>query len=428
MFVSGIESFFNAMTGGNPGGGVYSKNSDSFIVGRVKDVNLNTDSDMFKSNGKYFGIGAIRFQDINNNENEKKSKSTSSFARPLLPFIKEYPLVNEYVIIFKGPSTDNPGAGSKPSFYYLPLKLWNNNESNAYPDPLSSSNDKPPQSNKSNQEIESGSPNESISVTPTIDLNGESGGNFSEKGNIHPILAYAGDRILEGRFGNSIRLGSTAKSKGIPNDWSSSGTEGSPILILKNGQPSLDSPGFVPIVENINSDPSSVYLTTTQKIPIKVATSQTREGEGATIPFNGMVRGVVTSPRSYNNPQIILSSGRLLFNTLSDDIIFSSKKSIIVESNKDSAIRSRTGNVNLLSPEGVINIGDKTNVESAILGDSFLKEFSSFLTNLNSLLEALGKEASLSVAGSMAFVVARTSIQTFLQNINKYKSKKTKIN
>ena len=141
-----------------------------------------------------------------------------------------------------------------------------------------------------------------------------------------------------------------------------------------------------------------------------------------------MVRGVVKSPRSYNNPQIILSSGRLLFNTLSDDIIFSSKKSIIVESNKDSAIRSRTGNVNLLSPEGVINIGDKTNVESAILGDSFLKEFSSFLTNLNSLLEALGKEASLSVAGSMAFVVARTSIQTFLQNINKYKSKKTKIN
>ena len=242
------------------------KVSDSVSVGRVLDVCLNTDSDMFKSNGGFFGLGSITFQDINQNQEKK----TGSFAKPLLPFIKEYPLVNEYVLIFKGPSPKSPGAGSRPSFYYLSLKLWNNNEVNPSPDPVSNEN-VPPQSNKSYQEIEQGSPNETVNTTSTIDLNGKSGGNFKEKGNIHPVLSYAGDRILEGRFGNSIRLGATAKSSGeIRNNWSTSGEEGSPILIFKNGQPPLTTPGFLPITENINSDPSSVYLTSTQKIPIKV--------------------------------------------------------------------------------------------------------------------------------------------------------------
>ena len=117
------------------------KVSDSVSVGRVLDVCLNTDSDMFKSNGGFFGLGSITFQDINQNQEKK----TGSFAKPLLPFIKEYPLVNEYVLIFKGPSPKSPGAGSRPSFYYLSLKLWNNNEVNPSPDPVSNENVPPNQ-------------------------------------------------------------------------------------------------------------------------------------------------------------------------------------------------------------------------------------------------------------------------------------------
>ena len=35
---------------------------------------------------------------------------------------------------------------------------------------------------------------------------------FVEKSNIHPLLPFAGDIIHQGRWGNSIRFGSTAKS------------------------------------------------------------------------------------------------------------------------------------------------------------------------------------------------------------------------
>ena len=114
---------------------------------------------------EYFGIGSIKFQDIKVNVSNKTSKESYSSARPLLPFVKEYPLVNEYVVIFQGPSPDNPGATAKPNYYYISLKLWNDNEQNASPDPISVSNNLPSQSNKSYTEIESGSPRVSQKTT-----------------------------------------------------------------------------------------------------------------------------------------------------------------------------------------------------------------------------------------------------------------------
>ena len=75
--------------------------------------------------------------------------------------------------------------------------------------------------------------------------------------------------ILEGRFGNSIRFGSTNKSNEIsnPNSWSDLGNTGDPITIIRNGQPdNLDDKGWLPTIENINGDASSIYLTSNQKI------------------------------------------------------------------------------------------------------------------------------------------------------------------
>jgi hypothetical protein len=54
---------------------------------------------------------------------------------------------------------------------------------------------------------------------------------FVEKGNIHPLLPFEGDIIYEGRWGNSLRFGSTTKTSGsYQNNWSSFGEKGDPIL------------------------------------------------------------------------------------------------------------------------------------------------------------------------------------------------------
>ena len=84
------------------------------------------------------------------------------------------------------------------------------------------------------------------------------------------MTPFEGDSIIEGRYGQSVRFGSTVTDfKGF-NPWSDTGENGSPITIIRNGQGRLTDPldPFSTTVENINSDGASIYLTTTQRIVI----------------------------------------------------------------------------------------------------------------------------------------------------------------
>jgi hypothetical protein len=90
------------------------------------------------------------------------------------------------------------------------------------------------------------------------------GETFEEKDFLKPLRPFEGDNILEGRFGNSIRLGST--SKGL-NKWSLNGKNSDPIIIIRNGQfNNINDSTFIPNVEDINNDDSSIYLTSNQNI------------------------------------------------------------------------------------------------------------------------------------------------------------------
>jgi hypothetical protein len=83
--------------------------------------------------------------------------------------------------------------------------------------------------------------------------------------------------MIEGRFGQSIRFGSTINNEKTPhpNEWSHAnisthkeGTSiGSPITIIRNGQVG-DEQGesYEHIIENINGDDSSIYLCSDQQI------------------------------------------------------------------------------------------------------------------------------------------------------------------
>jgi len=428
---SGISQIRKGSSTASPGNlsNQLSQLGNNILVGRVKDVCLNTNSEMFKNSGEFFGIGAIQFEDIKVSTGDSTKQSSYSLATPLQPFIKEFPLVNEYVLLFLGPSITDPGPGTDPIYYYVSLKLWNDNEQNASPDPLSNINNTAPQNDKTYSEIEAGATMEAPKIPTEINLNGTSGGNFKENGNIQAVLPFAGDRIFEGRFGNSIRLGGTAKTEGdIINNWSRSGQEGSAITILKNGQnASITGPGFLPITEDINLDPSSIYLTSNQQIPILVSTTVVKSGEGITVPFSRMIKKTPISPTSYNNPQIILNSNRLLLNSSEDSIILSSAKSTILDSNEDSAIRSKKGNVNILAPEGNISLGKPNAREAVILGSSFMEKFDLFLGSYGQLLQTLSKEPTLSIAASFAFVSYDVQIKTLREEMKRMLSRRVKV-
>jgi hypothetical protein len=82
------------------------------------------------------------------------------------------------------------------------------------------------------------------------------------------LRLFTGDTTIEGRWGNSIRFSSTTANK-LENNWSNTGSLGNPITIIRNGQGrQLDNLAWFPTVENINRDPSSIYLTNGQQIVI----------------------------------------------------------------------------------------------------------------------------------------------------------------
>ena len=246
-----------------------------FIVAKVKDVIINPESPLAQTYGGYDAIGTIFFVKIQNNpktgyHEKQEVSSVDGFARPLFSFNKQYPLPNEIVLIITATSKDAVRANKNAmqNYYLPPLSIWNHPHHNIFPNPRNVA---------SNKEYNKIADYKKAGIVRRLKEDEETdiplGKYFNEIANIKPLLPYEGDTILEGRFGNTIRFGSTARSDTIPeelkNPWSNGarGENSDPITIIRNGQRvDSDDEGWVHSIENINLDPSSVYLTSNQKI------------------------------------------------------------------------------------------------------------------------------------------------------------------
>jgi len=301
-------------------------------------------------------------------------------ATPLFPNVKNYPLINETVYLLSFPSGDFANSPGNIKYYYLtPVKTWANSI-HANPTPAQQENIKGPNQSKSITEIEAGSPNISTKQNTT---SFKPGIYFNEKSNIYPLYPFEGDVILEGRFGNSLRLGSTDISDSTPlNNWSNSPSNGDPITILRNGQdPSLTGSAQFLITEDINKDLSSIYLTSTQQLPLSVSsTNEYFSYEDSEKP---------TTVSQYSGSQVILDSGRLVFNTTQDHLMLSSQKSINLNA-LNSINMDTTGPIVLEA--GQVLLGSKDATESALLGDSTVDLLQNLISDLSSLLKIMGSQ------------------------------------
>lgn len=374
--------------------------SNKLIPARVIDIILDEDHPDFNTYGGWNGIGIIKYELINFPEGEQVVKK---IAKPLLANTKTFPLKNEIVFLIRLPDTNSlNNLTDNEVYYYLNvISLWNHPHHNAFPNPLN--NDTISESQRKDyKSIEDGNVRRVTDKSTDINLNASnnSGGKFKEKTNIHPILPFTGDNIFEGRFGNSIRLGSTIKSNSLyQNNWSTTGNEGDPITILRNGQPTNSSDeGWLPTVESINNDLSSIYLTSTQRIPINVSSKN----------YSGISPDQTPLyPISYKENQIILNSGRILFNSTTDSILLSSQKVISIAANEDIGISTRK-NVTLTGD--LIKLGGINAGESLLLGDSFIKQFKVLLETINLLCDVLVAEPVLNINTTAAAAQLKTVI------------------
>ena len=386
--------------------------SEKIIGVRVLDIILDDTHPKFQKYGEWNGIGTIEFEKTD----EPNQTNTNNNAIPLLPHLANYPLVNEIVLVFSLPNRTQSKNLNKPvQYYYLnPVNIWNHPHHNALPNPLLSVEESTTQEDVDYQQMEKGVSRKNDSKPFNLNLNPPSGGNFVERSNIHPILPFMGDNIFEGRFGNSIRLGNTSKTKSLyNNNWSNTGENGDPITILRNGQPKNTSEtGFEPIVENINDDLSSIYLTSTQQIPLKTD-----------FPDFPALKKNPESLSEYSKNQIILSSGRLTFNSRGDSIFLSSNKSISLNASEDIALFSRNSNITLQGKE--VKLGEKRASESIILGDKFMEGFEQLLFGISLLCDSLTIEPLLGPSSATAGNL-KLMAENMKSQLNQYLSKTVK--
>ena len=387
---------------------------DIILVGRVKDIILNDQYPEIEKFGGLNGIGTIFFE-INNFQS-----GGEGIAKPFYPQMSSYPLVNEIVLIVKLPSTNIGKNTLESTYYYMNMvSLWNHPHHNAYPNPVNTS-DLPPSQQKDYEQTSAGSVRRVTDQSTEINLN--SGTNttqatFIERNNIHPLLPFTGDVIHQGRWGNSIRFGSTNKTINLntpTNNWSNSGTTGDPILILRNGQPSnISNNGWEPIVENINEDQSSIYLTSNQQIPINVASQKY-------FSYTPRFKETPTSPSTYTGDQVVINSGRLLFNSKTDHILLSSQRTISFEALK--GFNFDTPSNFVIDVGTTIKLGNKDATESVVKGDTLYKNLNNLLISLLQIVQVL-KYQQLWPAGSPAadpsVSLAASSTEDMLKNIQK---------
>jgi hypothetical protein len=385
--------------------------SPFIIPVRVKFVSLNGDDypTTWKKYGEYAGMGGILYEELDNPGD--KNLESLSFALPLYSNVKFLPLINEIVYIISLPNSSvqqNISSGNQ-YYYFQSINLWNNIHHNALPNALANepTNAQKYESSEAGVEIQS-----DVSIG---DIN--LGITFKERNGIRNLQPFEGDVLIEGRWGNTLRFGSTINNSSPPNFWSDSGINGEPIIIIKNGQSNSNDDPWIPQVENINTDKSSIYLTSNQQIPI----------EGASINYKSY-NSPPENPNEFIGEQVLINSGRLYFNAKKDSILLSAKISINLNTQDTVNIDSKN---KFVVDTKEIYLGSKDATEPVILGDKFLDDFEKLLTEIVSLSSAL-PSVGLPTPFTPNVAVAQTATkvglqaQSMLSSIQFYKSKTSK--
>ncbi len=212
-------------------------------------------SDFIDSN---FPIGTIKFQRV---YSALALNDEHSYATPRNIHNMMYPRVGEMITISVDESynaQDNAGSAIRVYQYSQILSSWGAVEQNIVP-------------KDSVFKIDKAKPSvEDYRTTQTGVVNSTQGGNsygVVEIGTVKTLYPL-NDNIIQGRGGNSIRLGTSDDSiKEIP--WK--GPFGKPVLIFRNGQKVLPKNAVDNIFEDINADGSSIYLLSGQTINVAVA-------------------------------------------------------------------------------------------------------------------------------------------------------------
>jgi len=232
--------------------------------GHVMEVCMDSNSPLYESTRD---IGKIKFRDLVNEYNRSEDLVVK-VAYPLDRSIARYPYPGEEVIIYRAfGETTSPLTRTMVNiyFYSFVVSALHNPSFNAHP---FIGTDK--------YHIDKTNPFISYDTAKKrFDKRIKEIGSVKENGDkikvYKQLKPYEGDFILQGRFGNSIRFGSTSQKE--DNAWKQSGLNGDGIMILRVDRDSTTNEKDMLVAEDINKDDTSMYFCTAQKVELELACS-----------------------------------------------------------------------------------------------------------------------------------------------------------
>jgi hypothetical protein len=280
---------------------------------------------------------------------------------------KQIPLKGELVLVVYGPYNPDVNKSLPIAYYLSSIDLLS---SISYNGVIGMSNE---HYDKLDQET--------INNTPA-------GETFDKTNKVLKLQPYEGDTIIESRFGSSIRFGSTLKNAenyySIQPPWSGENVN-DPITIISNKRPIANNGKFV--TENINTDGSSIYLTSTQTVPFTLTKTLTRT-------------------RNFTGSQLLGASDRIILSAKTDIAVIDAKTEIV------------------LNTEGEILLGGDDAQQPIPHGDILKDILEKIMLILGSgYIDSAGGCTSLSGAARDILSLAQKKLETL--NSTKYKIKET---
>lgn len=370
--------------------------SISFFAAEVKEV-VYTDTEA----NTIYGVRVRAMGDPGPTNNI--DDATVQTAIPLNYNFVRVPIVGEVVLCLRAPSAYQTGTRSQQNLYYLDVvSLQSSVHHNGIPT-VTDVKAAPNTSNSDGYE-QSSAGNTNKQQPPSIDPN------FTEISTAKPLQHYVGDVILEGRYGQSIRLSSSPKSGEFAVPPKFSGASGKPITIFKNTTQGNDTKRINDFVTEDFTNEENVFV---------LASGQNLEFEQASTSLKSADSKGITSWKDENwgtTPQALLSSGRIVFNSTQQEIIAFAKNGIGLSSETVITIDAKD-NVSINADK--IELGTDAD-EPIILGNKFKSWAESLIDDLAKLvvITPVGPSSPLSASPQWASIMAyKAQIPSILSDI-----------
>lgn len=282
--------------------------------------------------------GETQFAILYKQSVDYRTAAVADIAYPYESGLNRLPVVGETVEIVRAPGDNREFSASSPRTYYKLVNVHNHPHHGAY----------------------------------FYSDNPDFGAEFTESSTVNPMRPFAGDTLIQGRFGQNLRLGQSTGST----PWK--GDQGSPILILSNGQIETEE-GFTPISEDINQDYSSIYLTApSQYLDLTLAdhikfTSNPEEPK---------------FQQEFTDSQVIINGDRLHFNSKKESILLTSSKYVSAAGEYINLEASK--DINVHAEKIYLHNNSKTGAQPAALGQEVVDEFMNLYNYLEDVAQQLG--------------------------------------